>query len=82
MPISFPGYKGFKNGAFVVNGAPEVERFPLDLHEDFVEMPSPVVGTLMQSLLPLFELLRKQGTKPIPPEANGFITDVDPSFME
>ena len=54
--ISLPGHEGIKDGAFVVDSAPEVERLTLDLHEDLVDVPTSVVWTLMQSLLPLFEL--------------------------
>ena len=82
MPIALPGHKGINDGAFVINGAPEVEGFTFDLHEDLVEVPAPVVRALMQSLLPLFELLRKQSTKPVPPKPYCLVAHVDPSLME
>ena len=82
MPISFPGHKSIKDSAFVVDSAPEVERLTFDLHEDLIEVPTPVVWTLMQSQLPLFELLRKQITKAVPPKPYCLVAHIDPTFME
>ena len=82
MSISLPGHKGIKDGAFVINGAPEVVGFTFDLHEDLVEMPTPVVRALVKSLLALFELLRKQSTKPVPPKPYCLVAHVDPTLVE
>ena len=82
MPISFPGYKGIKDGVLLVDSAPEVERLVYDFHEDFVKVPTPVVRTLMQSFLPLFELLRTQSTKPVPPKPYCLVAYIDPSLVE
>ncbi len=35
--------KALENLAFVVDGAPQVMLNPVDLHEDLVEMPTPML---------------------------------------
>ena len=54
----------------------------IDLHENFVKMPSPVrvIWGRMKTLLP--DLAREQGTKSVPPIAHNFVTNIDASFME
>ena len=62
-----PRYNGIKAGALLVNGAPEVLGLNLNIHEDLIEVPAPVVRTLMQWLLPLLGLLRDKKAKMVQP---------------
>jgi hypothetical protein len=36
------GDKEFQDFAFVINGPSKVVRFAIDLHDDLVQMPSPI----------------------------------------
>ena len=36
--------EGLEHLALVIDGAPEVMTFAIDLHEDLVDMPSPVAS--------------------------------------
>ena len=82
MPISFLGDQSIKDCTFVINSPPKIVGLAFDLHEYLVEMSTPVVRALVQSLLPLFELLANKRTKSVSPKANGFITDINSPLMK
>ena len=55
LAVASPGNKGFQNLALVIDGPPQVMSFSIYLHENFVQMPSPVgviTGRRMKSFLP------------------------------
>ena len=61
FPVAALGNKGFQNFSFMINGPPQVMCFSIYLHENFVQMPSPVgviTGRRMKSFLP--DLIGKQ----------------------
>ena len=82
MPIALPRHKGIKDDALLVNGTPEVLGLNLHFHENLIEVPAPVVWTLMQLLLPLPGLLRDHRAKAAPPKPNSLVAYVDASFVE
>jgi len=54
----------------------------IDLHKYFVLVPFPVGMTVRRINMLLPDLVRKQGTKSVPPIAIGFMTNVDTAFMK
>jgi len=62
---------------FVVDGAPKVMQCPVDLHNDFVKMPSPFRYPA-PSLDPfLLDLGGEHRTEAVPPLTHGLVADVD-----
>ena len=53
-PVPLHSNHCLQNFPFVVNGAPEIAELAIDLHEDFVQMPSPfdVAVNARKALLP------------------------------
>ena len=61
---------------------PTVVRFAINLHEDLVQMPSPIYART-RMIDPIFPYLSsKNGTKPVSAIANGFMTNTDAPFMK
>ena len=62
--------------------APKVTHIAVDLHENFVQMPLPVgPGSQPLDAVPT-GLGRDHRTKPVPPEADGFVAQVNVAFMK
>ena len=76
------GHKGFQDFSFVINGSPKVMGDAIDLHEDLVQMPTPV-GQGPHSLHPFApDLGGKHWAKAVPPEPHGFMADLDAPLMQ
>jgi len=66
----------------MINGTPQKMCFSIDLHEDFIEVPSPA-GVIWRWVVSfLTDFTSKHGAKPVPPIANCFVADIDAAFVE
>jgi hypothetical protein len=66
----------------VVDLSPEVVRDAVDLHEDLIQIPSPV-GQGPHVIDPLsLDLGGEQRAKSVPPEPHGLVADVDAALMQ
>jgi hypothetical protein len=76
------GDEGLQDFSFVINSSPKVVRFTIDPHKNLVQVPASLNPVLMtdHSLLP--DLGCENGPKPVPPEANGLMADVDATLMQ
>ena len=82
VAVSALGYITFKHLTFVINGPPEVMRLSVDLHEDFVQVPLPV-GMCAEILdTVLADLRGEKRAEPIPPEADGFVADINATSLQ
>jgi len=72
----------FKHLTFVIYSAPQVVRFAVDLHENLVQVPLPI--RMRTNLLNPFpsDLGRKHRPKPVPPETDRLMTDIDAAFVQ
>ena len=61
---------------------PQVVGLAVDLHEDLVQVPTPLGNSARSQSAPTSDLRGKHWTKPAPPEAHGLMADVDPSLKE
>jgi len=69
--------KDLKHLTFVIYGAPQVVRLPIDPHEHFIQMPSPLRMTSMLLNTPLPDLCGEHWTKPVPPVPYRLVADID-----
>ncbi|OSQ46755.1 hypothetical protein MGEO_16735 [Marivita geojedonensis] len=75
------GDEAFQHLPLMINRAPKVIHLKVDIHEHFVELRSPPVGS--HALDPTFpDLTCKHRTKPMPPVSDRFVADVDTAFMK
>jgi hypothetical protein len=76
------GAVAFEHLAFMVDGAPQVMSYPVDLHENFIEMPATMLEC-SHGLHPIStDLGSKYSAEAVPPEANGLMCDVDAAIVE
>ena len=76
------GYIGFKDSAFVIHSPPKIMSCSIDPHEHLVQVPLPV-GINSELLdTPFAEFGGEYRTKPIPPEPNRFVVDIDALFVQ
>ena len=69
-----------KHLTLVIHGAPEVMHLAVDLHVDLVEVPAPMPEALHTANPLTPDICGKQRTEPVPPKANGFVTDIYAAF--
>src|SRR6202034_550859 len=60
--------------------APEVAELAVDLHEDLIQMPAPLRIAAHVCDASLTNLGREHRAKPVPPEPDGLVADVDPAL--
>ena len=66
----------------MIHSAPKIVSFSVDLHKHFVQVPLPV-GINSELLdTPFADFRGEYRTKPVPPEPNGFMADVDATFVQ
>lgn len=79
--VTRPGDEAFKHLAFMIDGPPQVLAFAIDLHEHFVEMPTPLTGShAFDPALPDLRGIHRAKTAPLKP--NRFMADFDTAFMQ
>ncbi len=68
--------------ALVIDRAPQIMVFAVDLHGHFVEMPSPPAEAshVADLVLPHFTCERR--AEAVPPEADGLVTQIDAAFEQ
>jgi hypothetical protein len=66
----------------MIDGTPKVMSLAIDLHKYLIEMPLPIwmIGSWVHPFLAYF--FGEDRAKPVPPIANGFVTNIDAAFME
>ena len=64
----------------MINGAPELAKIAVDLHEDLVQMPTPLGEAARMRNPPLLDLRREYRAKPVPPKPDRLMADVDPAL--
>ena len=66
----------------MINGTPQIVCFSIDLHKHLIEMPSPV-RVIRRWMMSFFaDLTSEHGTKPVPPISDGFMANIDSTFMQ
>ena len=66
-----PAFRGetLENLTLVIDSAPQIMGFAVDLHEDFVQVPAPVrIGPLMNAAFPYLRVEHR--TEPVPGTAD------------
>src|SRR5271167_5062261 len=72
------GDDSLQNLALMVDGAPKAAELAVDLHEDLIQMPTPLfIAAHVRDPL-LSDLGGEHRAKPVPPEPDGLVADVDP----
>ena len=65
----------------MIDGAPQVVTLAIDLHEDLVEMPTPVAG--FHALDPALPDLRSEHRpEPMPPKSDRLVANVDAPLVQ
>src|ERR1700733_7439947 len=72
----------FQTLAFMIDGAPEIAEFAVDLHEHLIQMPMPLRIPAHVRYPLLSDLGSKHRAKPVPPKPDRLMADVDPSLGE
>ena len=63
--------------AFMIDGAPEVAELAIDLHKDLIQVPTPLRMVAHVRHSPLANLGGEHWAKPVPPEPDRLVADVD-----
>ncbi len=71
-----------KHLAFVIDGPPKIVPLTVDLHENLVDMPLPWRECTQLLHTPPTDLRCKHRAKPVPPEPDGLVADVDASLVQ
>jgi len=76
------GHNRLEDFAFAIDRAPKIMPFAVDLHEDLVEVPSPVgkCPHTIDALAP--DLGREHRAEPVPPEPDRLVADLDPALVQ
>src|SRR5271165_5001550 len=61
----------------MVDSAPEIAELAVDLHERLIQMPPPLRIAAHMRNAPLSDLGGEHWAKPVPPEPDGLVADVD-----
>src|SRR5208337_4456331 len=64
----------------MVDGAPEIAELAVNLHERLIQMPPPLRIAAHVHNAPLSDLGGEYRAKPVPPEPDGLVAEVDPSL--
>jgi hypothetical protein len=74
--------EAFEHLALVIDSAPEIVFHPVDLHENLVEVPSSMPERPHRLDPATTDLRGENGAKPVPPEPDRFMRDVDASLVQ
>jgi hypothetical protein len=66
----------------VIHGAPQAVGLPIDPDEHVIQMLSPLGMTSMLLNAPLPDLRGEHWTKPVPPEPNRLVADIDATLEQ
>jgi hypothetical protein len=70
----------FRSLALMIDGPPEIAELAVDLHEDLIQMPTPLDVPAHMRNPALSDLGSEHRAKPVPPKTDGLMADVDPAF--
>ena len=82
MVIPALGDEGFEHFTLVIDGAPEIVRLAVYLHENFVQVPLPLgpgahpVGTAFP------DFRREHRPEPVPPKPYRLVANIDAALMK
>ncbi len=76
------GHKAFEHLALVVHGPPKIVRLAVNLDENLVEGPLPMCPWPHPVHPSAADLGRKQRTKSMLPEPNGFVAELHAAFVQ
>jgi len=76
------GNEALEHFTLVMDGAPEVVFDAVDLHEDLVEVPAPMVEMTHRLHPTTTDFGREDGAEPVPPIADRFVRYVDAALVE
>src|SRR5271156_6834183 len=74
------GDHSLQDFAFMVDRAPEIAELAVDLHKDLVQMPAPLRIAAHVRDASIADLRGEHRAKPVPPEPDRLMADVDPAF--
>ena len=64
----------------MIDCPPEIAGSAVDLHEDLIQMPTPLDEPAHVRNPPLPDLRREHRAKPVPLEPDGLMADINPAF--
>ena len=64
----------------MIDGAPEIAELAVDLHERLIQMPPPLRIAAHVRNASLSDPRGEYRAKPVPPEPDGLVADVDPAL--
>src|SRR5271154_719329 len=64
----------------MVDGAPKIAELAVDLHKHLIQMPAPLRIAAHMRDASLADLGGEHWAKPIPPEPDGLMADIDPTL--
>lgn len=73
---------GFENLAFMIDCAPEIVVYAVDLYKHLIKVSPPLWNLAHEGSAPLSNLPREDRTKPVDPKSNALVTNVDPALMQ
>ena len=75
--VSLRGDHSLQHLAFMVDGAPKIAEFAIDLHKHLIQVPAPLrLGAHVRDSS-LANLGAEHWAKPVPPEPDGLMADID-----
>ncbi len=80
--VALSGDVRFEHLPFVVHSAPEVVRFPANLHEDFVQVPALLIDPAHRLGSPNTDLFCELAPEVIYPEADAVVANVYALLMQ
>ena len=80
--VPLPGDEALEDLAFLVDSAPQIAHLAIHLHVDLVEVPAPVTEAAHVADPLTADVCCEQRTKPVPPEADSFVADIDTALVK
>ncbi len=66
----------------MIHSAPKIVPLTVDLHQNLVKVPSPLLLTTYPVNATAADFGREHRAKAVPPEAHGLVANVDASFVQ
>ena len=82
LAVSLLRDKGLQHLTFLVDGAPKVMAFAVDLYEHLIEAPPPNRKRTLSIHPLLADLGGEDRTEPVPPEPDRLMANLDPSLVQ
>jgi hypothetical protein len=72
----------FEHLTLMADGTLEMVLYPVDLHENLIEVPAPMSERAHRLDPTSADLRREDGAKPVSPEPHCLMRDIDPSLVQ